>query len=80
VKARGFRSLAAALADKLVEHGVAASRGHAERLILVLGLGETLEVVERLEKAGDAERLYREEGIPHTLPGPLELARMRGER
>lgn len=73
----GLQRLIDQLARKLVEHGIAASREHAERIIAVLGAARLLEVVEALDRSRRLSELYQRGGIPVRLPRPQDAARDR---
>ena len=73
----GLQRLIDQLARRLVEHGIAAGREHAERIIAVLGSARLLEIVEALERSRRLAELYQREGISVRLPGPRDAA---GER
>ncbi|KSW12446.1 hypothetical protein CF15_06900 [Pyrodictium occultum] len=71
----GLQRLIRRLALRLVEHGVAGSREHAERIIAVSGAVHLVDVVRALEESRRlVERYMREGGPPVEPPKPLEAA------
>ena len=68
----GLQHLIDQLARRLVEHGIAVGREHAERIIAVLGAARLLEVVEALDGSRRLVELYQREGVSVRLPRPQD--------